>query len=301
MLSRMGDASVSATCNDATEATSSTDQSYGIATDPLTQFACIFAALIHDVCMQSTTSRNRWRHLKISCLSFYVEPSLQVDHAGVPNSQLVKEHAPTAIRYRDKSVAEQNSIDVAWTLLLQPSFTNFRHTLCSTVTDMQRFRQLIVNIVMATDLMDPDLKRLRNTRWNRAFVSSSDSSGDNVHRKATIVLETLIQASDVSHTMQHWYIYRKWNQRLFNEMMTAYRQGRAETNPVDSWYQGELNFFDFYIIPLAKKLEECRAFSVSSDEYLCYALKNRAEWELCGLDIVSEMRAHEETEVAHRP
>jgi 3'5'-cyclic nucleotide phosphodiesterase len=167
---------------------------------------------------------------------------------------------------------------------------------------MQRFRQLIVNVVMATDLMDPDLKRLRNARWNRAFAtgatnaaaqdaiaSSLDSSEDNVHRKATIVLETLIQASDVAHTMQHWHIYRKWNQRLFSEMMTAYHQGRAEANPVDSWYQGELNFFDFYIIPLAKKLEECRAFGVSSDEYLSYALKNRAEWQMRGIEIVSGM------------
>jgi 3'5'-cyclic nucleotide phosphodiesterase len=228
--------------------------------------------------------------------------SLQVDHAGVPNSQLVKEQAPTAQRYQGKSVAEQNSIDVAWNLLLQPSFVDFRQALCSTVMDMKRFRQLIVNIVMATDLMDPDLKRLRNNRWTTAFASSTamnsisesdqiSSSSDSVdtHRKATIVLETLIQASDVSHTMQHWHIYCKWNQRLFSEMMTAYRQGRAETNPADVWYQGELNFFDFYIIPLAKKLEECRAFGVSSDEYLCYALKNRAEWQVRGLEIVHGM------------
>jgi hypothetical protein len=54
-------------------------------------------------------------------------------------------------------------------------------------------------------------------------------------------------------------------------------------------YQGELNFFDFYIIPLAKKLEECRTFGVLSNEYLCYALKNRVEWEVRGLYIVAEM------------
>jgi 3'5'-cyclic nucleotide phosphodiesterase len=227
-----------------------------------------------------------------------------VDHAGVPNSQLVKEQAPTAQKYQGKSVAEQNSIDVAWNLLLQPPFVDFRQALCSTAAAMQQFRQLVVNIVMATDLMDPDLKSLRNARWTKAFAdttamktisesdqtpSSSDSAEKDTHRKATIVLETLIQASDVAHTMQHWHIYRKWNHRLFSEMMTAYHQGRAETNPADVWYQGELNFFDFYIIPLAKKLEECRAFGVSSDEYLCYALKNRAEWQVRGLEIVSTM------------
>jgi 3'5'-cyclic nucleotide phosphodiesterase len=236
---------------------------------------------------------------------------LQVDHAGVPNSQLVKEQAPAARKYEGKSVAEQNSVDVAWNLLLQPSFANFRHALCSTVTDMQRFRQLVVNIVMATDLMDPDLKILRHVRWKKAFapadIGTSESSFaslstlgvDNVHHKATVVLETLIQASDVSHTMQHWHVYRKWNQRLFYEMMTAYRQGRAEINPADVWYQGELSFFDFYIIPLAKKLEACGSFGVSSDEYLCFALKNRAEWEVRGLEIVAEMtQAAEAAEAA---
>ena len=30
-------------------------------------------------------------------------------------------------------------------------------------------------------------------------------------RKATIVIEHIIQASDVSHTMQHWHVYQRWN------------------------------------------------------------------------------------------
>jgi hypothetical protein len=41
------------------------DQTYGITSDPLTEFACVFAALIHDV-----------------------------DHTGMPNAQLVKEKQP---------------------------------------------------------------------------------------------------------------------------------------------------------------------------------------------------------------
>lgn len=40
-------------------------------------------------------------------------------------------------------------------------------------------------------------------------------------------------------------------------------------------FQGEIGFFDFYIIPLAKKLKECGVFGVSSVEYLDYATKNR--------------------------
>lgn len=79
--------------------------------------------------------------------------------------------------------------------------------------------------------------------------------------------------------VQHWYIYRQWNARLFQELYAAYKAGRASKDPSEFWYQGEIGFFDFYIIPLAKKLADCGVFGVSSDEYLNYAVKNRNEWE----------------------
>ena len=63
---------------------------------------------------------------------------------------------------------------------------------------------------MATDIVDKQLKNLRNARWERAFqqIGTGEGETDNdeqvINRKATIVIEHLIQASDVSHTMQHW-------------------------------------------------------------------------------------------------
>jgi hypothetical protein len=102
-------------------------------------------------------------------------------------------------------------------------------------------------------------------------------------------MEHIIQASDVCHTMQHWHVYRKWNSRLFHELLLAWRSGRLGADPASFWYQGELSFFDNYIIPLAKKLKDCKVFGVSSDEVLNYALKNRAEWEIRGKEIVEEM------------
>ena len=146
---------------------------------------------------------------------------------------------------------------------------------------------------MATDIVDKELKALRNARWENAFAeadgSVAESKTDQVNRKATIVIEHLIQASDVAHTMQHWHIYRKWNERFFHEMYDAYRNGRADKDPVDFWYKGELGFFDFYIIPLAKKLKDCGVFGVSSDEYLNYAEKNRREWEAKGQEVLEGM------------
>jgi hypothetical protein len=79
-------------------------------------------------------------------------------------------------------------------------------------------------------------------------------------------------------------------------MYSAFRSGRSEKNPADFWSKGEVGFFDFYIIPLAKKLKDCGVFGVSSDEYLNYAVKNRNEWEIKGDEAVAEMVAFLEKE-----
>eukprot|EP00980_Cylindrotheca_fusiformis_P021041 scaffold8055_cov156-Cylindrotheca_fusiformis.AAC.5 len=62
--------------------------SYGITSDPLTQFSVVFSAIIHDM-----------------------------DHPGVPNAQLVKENTRNAQIFK-KSVAEQNSVELAWGMLM---------------------------------------------------------------------------------------------------------------------------------------------------------------------------------------
>ncbi len=161
---------------------------------------------------------------------------------------------------------------------------DLRNCIYQSQEELERFRQLIVNAVMATDIADKEQAAFRKKRWEKAFQSGDDNS-DNasestqeaVNRKATIVIEHLIQASDVSHTMQHWHVYLKWNERLFHEMYKAYLEGRAEKDPSETWFQGELGFYDFYIIPLAKKLKDCGAFGVASDEHLDHATANCTE------------------------
>ena len=115
----------------------------------------------------------------------------------------------------------------------------------------------------------------------------SEIEGANL--KATIVMEHLIQASDVAHTMQHWEIYLKWNERLFFEMYNAFENGRAGKDPSVGWYEGEIMFFDKYVIPLAKKLDDCGVFGVASDECLNYAQQNRKQWAIKGDGMVDVM------------
>jgi hypothetical protein len=264
-LSRMVGPDIETTDDYNIAAKSFHDHTYGITSDPLTQFAVIMSALVHDV-----------------------------NHSGVPNSQLIKENHKFCALFRNKSVAEQISIDIAWELLMEDAYVDLRRTIYSNEQELKRFRQLVVNAVLATDIMDKELGLQRKARWNKAFSDEiameghRPSSEEDTNRKATIVIEHLIQASDVAHTMQHWYVYKKWNERLFEELYRAYKEGRSEKDPSEDWYQGELGFFDFYIIPLAKKLKNCGVFGVSSEECLSYAQQNRQEWEAKGQEVVAE-------------
>lgn len=94
--------------------------SYGITSDPLTQFAVVFSAIIHDA-----------------------------EHPGVPNTQLLKEETEQAKKYK-VSIAEQNSISIAWDLLMQPQYENLRACIYSNEEELKRFRQLVINVVLAT-------------------------------------------------------------------------------------------------------------------------------------------------------
>jgi len=235
------------------------DHTYGITSDPLTQFAVVLSALIHDV-----------------------------DHRGIPNFLLIQEDAHLAAAYQNKSVAEQNSVDLAWQALMSSEFEALRACIFSDIAELRRFRQLLVNSVIATDIFDKELATARKARWDKAFSEEfQEGSRVAINRKATIVIEHLIQASDVAHTMQHWHVYTKWNERLFQEMYEAYQTGRWDKDPSAGWYEGEIGFLDNYVIPLAKKLKNCGVFGVASDEYLNYAQQNRREWEARGKEIVA--------------
>jgi hypothetical protein len=204
---------------------------------------------------------------------------------AVSNAQLCKEDESMAALYKNKSVAEQNSLDIAWAVLVSEKYEELRATLFATRADRLRFRQVVVNIVLATDIFDKELNDLRKNRWDRTF--GDDEVGHDL--RATIVIEHIMQALDVSHTMQHWHIYRKWNYKLFHELLIAHKQSRMGADPSTFWYIGELRFFDNYTIPLAKKLKVCNIFGAYSDECLNFALQNRQECETRGEAIVESM------------
>lgn len=166
---------------------------YGISSDPLLLFCVVFSALIHDV-----------------------------DHTGLTNAELNLLQSSASVYYRKRSVAEQNSIDLSWAVLMDDKFSDLRNCIYTTPAELRRFRQLLVNAVLATDIADKELAGKRKNRWSEVFPTQGGSSDapteaaletnnqrtteskSMIDRKATIVFEYIIQASDVAHCMQHW-------------------------------------------------------------------------------------------------
>lgn len=56
---------------------------------------------------------------------------------------------------------------------------------------------------MATDIVDKDLKGLRNARWDKAFKDVEEDEDTDVNRKATIVVS-------VAHDKCHFFIIYIW-------------------------------------------------------------------------------------------
>ena len=242
--------------------------------DPLARFTLVLASVVHDV-----------------------------DHTGKPNETLVNEMDPVAIKYKGRSVAEQNSLDICWNLLMKDEHKALRRTIYQNDSDLFRFREYLVHAVLVTDIVNKDLQTKRKERWNKVFgaapgsveqappaVEEIECETERNNTRKTALLELVIQASDVSHTMQHWHIFRQYNTCLYKEIYKAFKGGHGSSDPYNGWYSGEIGFFKFYVIPLAERVKQSRGCGALGEELYQYACSNLIEWEMKGKDIVEDLR-----------
>jgi hypothetical protein len=161
-------------------------------------------------------------------------------------------------------VAEQNSVDVAWALLMDDSFSAIR-VIYSNDDELKRFRQLVVNSVMATDIMDKDLKELRNSLGSRFQEVPLLSLRYSRHCESghTIVIEHLIKLP-MSHDAALAHL--PYGTSVYLKIVRGLQVRHSDKDPSDFWYKGEMGFFDFYIIPLAKssRIAVCLEFPATS-------------------------------------
>ena len=243
------------------------ERSFSIDSDPIIQFAMVLSALIHDA-----------------------------DHMGVSNQQLVKSGSPLSSLYKKRCVSEQNSVDISWWLLMTADYDDLRSAIYSDASEKRRFRQVLVNSVIATDFLDSKMQQHRETNWNKVFAERSKSKRRNYldanekrNLQVTSIIECTMQFADSSHRGQSYVTYLKWNERLFEEEMKAYHAGTSDVNPAVHWYKTELNHFDNYLIPSLSQLLSTGIFGGSGESYLKHTSDNRNAWKLDGEMIVQDM------------
>jgi|AntRauTorckE5430_2_1112549.scaffolds.fasta_scaffold00084_1 hypothetical protein len=302
---------------------------FGLSSCPMTHLALVFSALIHDV-----------------------------EHQGVGNKQLVDEQHPLATKYENKSVAENNSIDVAKELLNEDCYSNLRESMFGDPNsvpmvarymlekDQELFYSVILGTIQATDICSKDRLDRNKAKWIEAFEDANSSSpsrqldcycdsllkmqnrrssapsrlkvfpartrtlsmtcGTEIPKcnacllyadecylqldflRASSVLEQMIQAADVAHSMQSWPIFMKWNTKLYDELWAAKLAGRGPDVSAN-WFKGQIGFFDFYITPLAKRLQQCGVFGEIGGLFLDNLNKNRVRWLQEGEDRCIDM------------
>mmetsp|Transcript_21569 Transcript_21569/g.53327 ORF Transcript_21569/g.53327 Transcript_21569/m.53327 type:complete len:1140 (+) Transcript_21569:1556-4975(+) len=224
--------------------------------DPLTEFALVLSAFVHDV-----------------------------DHPGVSNEQLIAENDALAKIYKS-SPAERNSLDVFWNIFCQESFLELRRTVYQTTDELEHFRQVMVQSILATDIVDKSLQQDRIQRWENSLKEGANAASD---QRTTCMVEQLIQVCDIAHTMQHWGLYQKWNRKLYDEMSVAFENGRGRKNPREFWYKGEQAFYNDIVIPVATLLSQQKAFHKAGRGMLQNAEENLQEWRDSGKEVLSSL------------
>lgn len=115
--------------------------SFGLRHDPLNQLALVFAAMVHDV-----------------------------EHQGIPNRQLAIEDDRLAILYNDQSIAENWSLYIAFSELLQDEYKSLREVMCGGGPGgYTYFRKTVVNLVLNTDIASPERTQISKSKWKEAF------------------------------------------------------------------------------------------------------------------------------------
>ena len=147
---------------------------YGIKGDPLIHLGFLFSALVHDV-----------------------------DHKGITNRQLVLESDDLAIMYNDQSVAEQRSLAVAFTLLMEDKYVDLRCILFVGRHEFLRFRSNVIGLVLCTDISSPERVQIGKSKWKEAFGERKKEKHGHNHNHNNSNSNSRRDSNDTNGTTDH--------------------------------------------------------------------------------------------------
>lgn len=124
---------------------------FGLREDGLLLMAIFFAALIHDA-----------------------------DHRGVTNRQLSREGDSLALIYNDQSMQEHHALKLAFEALMDRRRFDVLHScMFSSEIEFQRFRLFVIDMVLSTDIANPERAQVCKSKWKEAFGGDEEAGGEN--------------------------------------------------------------------------------------------------------------------------
>jgi len=232
-----------------------------LSSNHLACFSIVFAALCHDA-----------------------------GHLGVTNSMLIKRKDPLSIQYSsDDTIAERHSIKISlFNLLEDGDYADLRQEIFPTDVDKSMFLDYFRVAILATDIASSHRRDQCRERWEFSFGKHTCST-DKHDNDLSVVIEHVMQAADIAHTMQDWATLLKWNFRLLRELYTCYQKDLMP-DPIPNWAAGQVSFFDGIVAPLVKRLDKTRALGPQFGNSLVIWVDHvRTKWNQVGDDVTNIM------------
>ncbi|GKY94414.1 hypothetical protein MPSEU_000407200 [Mayamaea pseudoterrestris] len=173
--------------------------SFGLRNDPLLLFVVVFSALIHDV-----------------------------EHQGLPNRQLAMEKDRLAVLYNDQSIAENWSLYVAFSELLQNDFTELRQAMFTYVAPLEKSAadaDAVANDVADNQALDA---HSQHSHQVAATTPPPPPSYDDLYQRFRRFTVNLVLATDIASPEKSQLAKSKWKEAFGDSFETVERKVRHE-------------------------------------------------------------------------
>jgi hypothetical protein len=282
---------------------------YNIILDHVVPMAICFAALVHDIEHQGVTNAQLIRE------DFPLARQLNTSSVAESNSLILALDLLRGERYRHLKECMFGRIEAPVQSTDSSQKNRNIQGQCQSFiayNDERRYRQCVVSLILSTDIFSQDRQRICQEKWTQSFDSpkslgpvresfSSDlssldsfsqslfgsdvtSMGKSIYDRnsldqvrASSILDHIIQAADVAPLLQDWKVFLLWSRNLYNEFWAAYVTGRGPL-VTQNWYEGQIAFFDSYILPLAQRLEKSGLFGELGKIFHVNATALRSRW-----------------------
>lgn len=191
-----------------------------------------------------------------------------VGHLGVTNNTLINEGHPLAIRYSDISVAEMNSLSCGFEIL--NTFEN-NILLDHTVEERKKFRFLVVQIVLSTDIADQERKLILTQKYELACINKLKNGKVDlsVEGNRLSMLSLIMRMADVGACVQNSDTCHIMSYRHYLEVRDAYNVNRGIMLNQKQHCLEHIAFMESYTMVL---FESLKVTNILSDK-----LKNEME------------------------